>query len=78
MTTLTEGELLTYQGAIGTSSTLQDGHTYSVHIINQSNLNAIQLQLQDTLRLPTLGTVTETGGAGQSFTILAHDDRSAM
>ncbi|HKI20230.1 MAG TPA: hypothetical protein VKA15_20235, partial [Isosphaeraceae bacterium] len=68
-TTLTEGELLTYQGAIGTSTTLQDGHTYSVHIINQSNLNAIQLQLQDTLRLPTLGTVTETGGGGQSFTI---------
>src|SRR5208337_4357231 len=73
VTALTEGELLTYQGAIGTNSTLQDGHTYSVHIINQSNLNAIQLQLQDTLRLPTLGTVTETGGAGQTFTIYGYD-----
>ena len=42
VTPLTQGELLTYQGAIGTNSTLQDGHTDSVHIINQSYLNAIQ------------------------------------
>jgi len=78
VTALTEGELLTYEGAIGSGSTLQDGKTYSVHIIDQSNPNAIQLQLQDTLRLPTLGTLTATGGAGQSFTIDEFDAGSDL
>ena len=69
VTALTEGELVVYQGAAGSAGTLQNGQIYSVHILDQSNLNAIQLQLQDVLRIPTLGELSETGGAGQSFTI---------
>ena len=71
---LTVGEMLTYQGAIGSSGTLQDDQIYSVQqIITQSDTSAIQLVLQDTLRLATLGTLTETAGAGQSFSIDSTD-----
>ena len=73
VTALTQGELLVYSGASGSSSTLQDGNTYSVNIIDQTNLNAIQLQLQDTLRLPTLGLLAEAAGAGQTFAIESVD-----
>ena len=66
MTTLTSGELLTYEGEAGSSQTLQDGQQYSVQVVNQSNLNAIQIRLQDTVRMPIFGTLT---GTGQSFTI---------
>ena len=70
---LTEGELLTYQGATGGPGTLQNGQTYRVHIIDQSNPNQIQIQLSDALRLPTLGTLTESAGAQQSFSIDLED-----
>src|SRR5262249_15712181 len=63
---LTEGELLVYQGAIGTTSTLQAGQRYGVHITAQSDLNNIRIQLQDTVRLASLGTLTDST---HSFTL---------
>ncbi|MHC5538512.1 beta strand repeat-containing protein, partial [Singulisphaera rosea] len=66
VSTLTSGELLTYQGEDGDSSTLQDGRQYRVEVVDQSDPGAIQLRLQDVVRLPTLGTLS---GTSQSFTI---------
>ncbi|MCY2963426.1 MAG: hypothetical protein NT069_07195, partial [Planctomycetota bacterium] len=67
---LTNGELLTYQGAVGTTGTLRDGATYEVTVLDQSNPAAIQIQLRDVLRLPTYGTVTVAGNLNQSLQIL--------
>ena len=58
-TNLTEGELLTYQGATGTDSTLQNGQTYVVHIISQVNgSGTAQVQLKDAFRMANLGTLS--------------------
>ncbi|MEO8493909.1 MAG: hypothetical protein ABI614_02485, partial [Planctomycetota bacterium] len=68
------GELFLYTGATGASSTLQSGRLYLVaDIVDQSDPHAIQLKLQDAVRLPTYGTLTQGAGAGQSFTIQAAD-----
>jgi hypothetical protein len=76
-TILSEGELFLYVGATGSSTTLQSGRLYQVSdVLDQSDPNAIQLTLQDAVRLPTFGTLTQAAGAGQSFTIQTADTAS--
>ncbi|WP_165229868.1 hypothetical protein, partial [Aquisphaera insulae] len=50
-TAFTEGEEVQYYGAVGDSTTLQDGQAYKVHIIDQSDPGHIEIQLID----PTSG-----------------------
>jgi hypothetical protein len=64
--TPTEGELLTFQGSIGDSTHLQDNHVYSVHNVVSLGNGMFTLQLRDSVRLATLGTLT---GGGHSYTI---------
>lgn len=66
---LTEGEQFTYQGAAGSEGTLRNGRLYGVHVVDASNPNAIRVQVRDLLRVPTLGSLVQSGG-GQSFSIL--------
>ncbi|MCO6453768.1 MAG: hypothetical protein J5I93_00495, partial [Pirellulaceae bacterium] len=66
---LADGELLMYVGADGTEGTLQSGRLYVAQVIDQSDPAAIQLSLRDAVRLPTLGTLTDSAVAGQAFTI---------
>ena len=75
---LAVGAMLTYVGALGTSSTLQDRHIYSVaSIVDASDPSAIQLTLQDVLRLPTYGKLTDQTGE-QSFAILTSEDDAIL
>ena len=65
----TEGELLTFQGSIGDSTHLQDNHVYSVHNVKLGN-GKFTLQLRDSVRLATLGTLT---GGGYTYTVQSYD-----
>jgi hypothetical protein len=71
------GDLFVYVGAVDDSSTLQSGRAYQVaDVVDQTNPAAMQLKLRDAVRLPTLGVLTQTSGAGQSFTIQTVDAAS--
>ena len=64
VTALIEGELLLYQGPSGTQpNSLQNGQWYTVHIVDQSNLAAITIQLKTTSQSAGYGTLTGSAGS---------------
>ena len=62
--TLTAGETVVYEGTSGTGpNTLQNGQSYTVTIINQTNPAAVQIQLHTVPQKPGYGLLTGSSGS---------------
>ena len=71
----TVGELVTFEGQIGTSTTLQDGVVYSVASVTEVTSTEFTLKLKDSVVLATLGTLSTPSSVSPaySYTIGSYD-----
>ena len=76
VTTLTEGQTLTYEGSAQSGTgLLQNGQTYLVHVIDQDNTDNIQVQLVAQYETAASGTLT---GPGHTLTINSVDTSTGI
>ena len=63
----TVDELVTFEGQIGSSTTLQDNTVYTVESVSQITSTEFTVQLADNVDLATLGTLTTLSGVSPNY-----------